>query len=73
VEIERILTDRSADELPLIRQASAEYKREDIQIWFTALHELLAGVAASRKEVLPATLVTSQRITPVCGNGSVAR
>jgi AcrR family transcriptional regulator len=64
VEIERILVERGADELPLIRQASAEYQREDIQIWFTALHELLAGVAASRKEVLPATLVTSHRVAP---------
>lgn len=65
LEIQRILVERGPDELPLIRQASAEYKREDIQIWFTALHELLAGVAASRKEVLPPTFVTSQRVTLV--------
>jgi AcrR family transcriptional regulator len=65
LEIKRILAERRADELPLIRQAIDEYQREDIQIWFTALHELLAGVAASRKENLPPTLVTSQRVTLV--------
>lgn len=63
-EIERILAERGAAELPLIREASAEYQREDIQIWFTALHELLAGVAASRNETLPPAFVASQRATP---------
>lgn len=70
VEIQRILTERGPDELPLIRQASAEYAREDIEIWFTALHELLAGVAASRKEMLP-TFVTSQRVTLVAPKSGV--
>jgi AcrR family transcriptional regulator len=72
-EIERLLADRGANELPLIRQASEEYQREDIQIWFTALHELLAGVAASRGEILPETLRTARRITPVVARPSVGR
>lgn len=64
LEIERILVERGPDEIPLIRQASAEYQREDIQIWFTALHELLAGVAAARNETLPPAFVASQRVAP---------
>jgi len=72
LEIKRTLTERPADELPLIRQARDEYQREDIQIWFTALRELLAGIAASRKEVLPPTLVTSQGIALVVQSPTIA-
>lgn len=64
IEIRRVLAEREAHELPLIRAGVAEYQREDNQIWFTALYELLAGVAAGRRETLPPTLVASFRVTP---------
>lgn len=63
-EIQRLLETRDAGDLPMIRSAAAEYAREDNNVWLTALHELLAGVAASRGETLPATIAAACRVAP---------
>jgi len=55
-EIQRVLAERPAGELPLTRAAVREYQREDRQIWLNALHELLSGVANARGETLPASI-----------------
>ena len=58
-EIQRVLSERDTDELPLTRAAVREYQREDRQIWLAALHDLLSAVAKARGEVLPASLGAS--------------
>lgn len=63
-EVRRVLAERKPEQLPLLRQAIDEYRREDVEIWLTALHELLAGVAAARGEQLPASIGTAGRVSP---------
>lgn len=53
LEIRRILAERELDDLPLLRSAEQEYQRDDDQVWLTALHELLGGIARNRGEALP--------------------
>ena len=72
VEIRRVLAEREPGELPLIREALTEYQREDAQVWLTALHELLAGVAAARGEVLPATIGAERRVVLPALEGTAA-
>ena len=64
-ELRGVLAEREPDQLPLVRQAVDEYRREDVQVWLMALHELLAGVAAARGERLPATLNAARRVSVV--------
>jgi AcrR family transcriptional regulator len=61
-EVRRLLAERGPEQLPLIRSAVEEYQREDTQIWLMALHELLAGVAASRGETLPPAIAAARRV-----------
>lgn len=62
-EVRRVLAEREPGQLPLLRQAADEYRREDVQIWLTALHELLAGVAAARGERLPPSINAARRVS----------
>ncbi len=64
VQISQLLSERGSAELPLIRQAINEYQREDVQVWLTALHELLAGVAAARGDALPASINALRHVSP---------
>ncbi|HEY3699623.1 MAG TPA: helix-turn-helix domain-containing protein [Spongiibacteraceae bacterium] len=85
IAIKRLFIERAPDELPLIRAAATEFEREDIRIWFTALHDLINGVAAARNEKLPrrllaslnSTLLTKQTPIPAktnnSGNSSTAK
>lgn len=71
-EVRRVLAERKPDELPLTRRAAQEYQREDFQVWLTALHELLAGVAAARGETLPSSINSARWISLVTTVGATS-
>jgi len=52
-EVRDVLAEYDADELPLTRAAADEYARDDIQLWFQPLRELITGIATLRNETLP--------------------
>lgn len=53
LETRRVLGTRDDDELPLVRRAYPHFVEPSIEQWQFTIRNLLAGVAASRGEVLP--------------------
>ncbi|AXQ28719.1 TetR/AcrR family transcriptional regulator [Solimonas sp. K1W22B-7] len=56
LETRRVLGARDDDELPLVRRAYPQFIEPGIAQWQFTIRNLLAGVAASRGETLPAEL-----------------
>lgn len=54
LETRRVLGARDDDELPLVRRAYPQFVEPGLEQWQYTIRNLLAGVAASRGEILPA-------------------